>query len=260
MGYSQRLLAGASLVGLSLLVACSSNDDVAGPSAADGSGGRSNLGGSSSGGAKSGGMSAGGAATGGSSSGGAKSGGTSAGGAATGGKSTGGTDATGGNSQAMGGSALGAAPEPGLLAGITAAHNEVRAAATPTPAVPLMPLVWDANISAVAQSWADGCQFMHSQGQYGENIFARAGNNVITSKDVVTSLASESAAYSYTDNTCAANMQCGHYTQIVWRATTKLGCGVTSCSQNSPFQGSSNWEFWVCNYDPPGNYNGEKPY
>jgi len=136
----------------------------------------------------------------------------------------------------------------------------VRAAATPTPAVPLVPLVWDPGISGVAQSWADGCHFMHSQGPYGENIFARAGNNVITSKDVVNAWASESPNYSYADNTCAANQQCGHYTQIVWAGSTKLGCGVTSCSQNSPFQGSNNWEFWVCNYDPPGNYSGAKPY
>gem|GEM_PF-1207103 len=258
MGLSQRLLAGASWAGFSLLMACSSNDGTAGPSAAVGSGGNSNLGGSSSGGAKSGGMSSGGAATGGKSTGGAD---------AAGGKSTGGADAAGGSSQAtggalsaMGGSSQGAAPEPGLLAGITAAHNEVRAAANPAPAVPLVPLVWDAAIFAVAQSWADGCHFMHSQSQYGENIYARTGNSVITSKDVVNSWASESPNYSYANNTCAANQQCGHYTQIVWAGSKKLGCGVTSCSQNSPFQGSSNWEFWVCNYDPPGNYNAAKPY
>ncbi len=247
MGLSQRLLTGASLVGFSLLVACSSDDGTSGPSATVSSVGQSNLGGSSSGGAT--------------------SGGAPSGGATTGGKSTGGTDAAGGSSQsaggalsALGGSTQGAAPEPGLLAGITAAHNEVRAAANPAPAVPLVTLVWDASISAVAQSWADGCHFMHSQGPYGENIYARSGNNVIASKDVVTSWASESPNYSYANNTCAANQQCGHYTQIVWAGSTKLGCGITRCSQNSPFQGSPNWEFWVCNYDPPGNYIGEKPY
>jgi hypothetical protein len=53
---------------------------------------------------------------------------------------------------------------------------------------------------------------------------------------------------------------CGHYTQIVWKTTTRLGCGVALCDQNSPFMGFPKWEFWVCNYAPPGNYNGQRPY
>jgi pathogenesis-related protein 1 len=28
----------------------------------------------------------------------------------------------------------------------------------------------------------------------------------------------------------------------------------------SPFEGFDTWENWVCNYDPPGNWVGEKPY
>jgi hypothetical protein len=35
----------------------------------------------------------------------------------------------------------------------------------------------------------------------------------------------------------------GHFTQIVWVATTELGCGVAQCSGGA---------FYVCQYNPPG--------
>jgi PadR family transcriptional regulator len=44
---------------------------------------------------------------------------------------------------------------------------------------------------------------------------------------------------------------CGHYTQIVWSNTREVGCGVAR---------DSNREVWVCNYNPPGNWIGERPY
>lgn len=54
--------------------------------------------------------------------------------------------------------------------------------------------------------------------------------------------------------------QCGHYTQIVWRNTTHVGCATKVCDKNSPFQGFTRWQFWVCNYSPPGNFVGQRPY
>jgi len=44
---------------------------------------------------------------------------------------------------------------------------------------------------------------------------------------------------------------CGHYTQIVWRDTKQVGCGVARDNRR---------EIWVCNYDPPGNWVGHRPY
>lgn len=41
-----------------------------------------------------------------------------------------------------------------------------------------------------------------------------------------------------------------HFTQIVWKATTKVGCATTYCG-SSMFAGSLNW-FTVCNYASPG--------
>jgi hypothetical protein len=36
---------------------------------------------------------------------------------------------------------------------------------------------------------------------------------------------------------------------------------VAACSTNSPFLPDfPDWTFVVCDYDPPGNFEGEKPY
>ncbi len=63
--------------------------------------------------------------------------------------------------------------------------------------------------------------------------------------------------HSLSSNSCAAGKQCGHYTQLVWRDTERVGCGVANCNNVDGF-GAGN--LWVCNYDPPGNYVGERPY
>jgi hypothetical protein len=42
-----------------------------------------------------------------------------------------------------------------------------------------------------------------------------------------------------------------HYTQMIWRDTTALGCGEAICDKTL---------IVACNYDPPGNYIGRRPY
>lgn len=43
----------------------------------------------------------------------------------------------------------------------------------------------------------------------------------------------------------------GHFTQLVWEGTTKVGCGAVKCNTDS----AKGW-FFVCEYDPPGNVVG----
>ncbi|PKI53176.1 hypothetical protein CRG98_026437 [Punica granatum] len=45
---------------------------------------------------------------------------------------------------------------------------------------------------------------------------------------------------------------CGHYTQVVWRNSVRLGCAKIRCITGGTFIG--------CNYDPPGNFIGQQPY
>ncbi len=146
---------------------------------------------------------------------------------------------------------------------MVALHNAVRAAAMPVPSPALMPMAWSISAEAVAQAWANNCQWAHNpnRGPFGENIYAAAGNPIRPPTDVVNSWAIEKNDYTYATNTCATGAVCGHYTQIVWRSTTSLGCATKICTTGSPFGASfPTWQFWVCDYSPPGNVTGQKPY
>lgn len=147
---------------------------------------------------------------------------------------------------------------PAQINTLLAEHNAVRAE------VGLDPLTWSADAASFAQSWADnlaanGFALQHSSWEarrpqnLGENLFWSAGQQS-TPAQVVGSWASEKQDYNYPQNTCDA--VCGHYTQIVWKDTTAVGCGMVG--GNHPQYGRQ--EIWVCNYNPAGNYRGQKPY
>ena len=111
------------------------------------------------------------------------------------------------------------------------------------------------ELAEVAFAWAQqlkekGCAFEHSGNQYGENLF-KGTKGYYTAADAIDSWASEKQYYNYDKNKCKSGEMCGHYTQIVWKNTTKVGCAQIECNGMIT---------WVCNYDPPGNYVGEKPY
>ncbi len=138
--------------------------------------------------------------------------------------------------------------ESGRMVGITEAHNKYRGELN------IPDLVWDEQVAAYAQEWAEnlkkqGCSLRHrAPNKYGENIAWASGKNLTTS-EVVKMWYDEVQYYNYATNSC--KKVCGHYTQVVWKKSKRLGCGVASCG---------NSEVWVCNYDPPGNFIGEKPY
>lgn len=152
-----------------------------------------------------------------------------------------------------------------------AAHNVVRAAV----GVGLPPMTWSAEIAEFAQAWADelkartgNCDVRTlatphrpSSGpfaqRYGENISWNAGS-VRAPANVVDGWASEAAHYSYASNSCDAGETCGHYTQVVWRDSLRLGCGLVRCDGAGVPFGTS--QIWVCNYEPPGNVTSQRPY
>jgi pathogenesis-related protein 1 len=137
------------------------------------------------------------------------------------------------------------------------AHNRVRAQVSPAANPPLAPVTWDPVVAAHAQAWANNCEFEHSQTDYGENLSARtdAGDPA----EAVMAWAGEVQHFDYRRNRCASGQVCGHYTQVVWRSSARIGCATARCTRNSPFGGGA-WALTVCNYDPPGNWTGEKPY
>ena len=250
--------------GLLLLVACSSGDTGGGPTD-NGGGGTAGIPEAGAGGlpASAGGtMGSAGSNTGGASiSGGAANGGATNGGAPNGGAPNGGTS---GAASGTGGTP-GSDGETGRMLGMTAATNAVRhAVSTPPPSPALPDMTWSPDIAKIAQAYADnlasqGCILVHSHtAGYGENI-AEFGGKAATPEEVVTAWASEGACYTYgpitANDSCpctpSSGGACGHYTQVVWRGTTEVGCGVATCPGK---------EVWVCNYKPPGNILGQKPY
>ena len=153
--------------------------------------------------------------------------------------------------------------DPDLAADAVRAHNRVRSEAMPSPSPALPRMSWSSSAAGVAQGWADKCQFMHNpqRGNLGENLFATTDKSSMLA--VVEHWASEVAAYDHEDATCGgggSGITCSHYTQIVWRGSVGLGCGMKTCASGNPFGGSAPWQFWVCNYSPPGNVVGESPY
>lgn len=47
----------------------------------------------------------------------------------------------------------------------------------------------------------------------------------------------------------------GHYTQLVWAETNRVGCGFTSYSTDN-----RRINYYVCNYGPAGNFAGKEVY
>ncbi|XP_040551752.1 glioma pathogenesis-related protein 1 isoform X1 [Gallus gallus] len=70
-------------------------------------------------------------------------------------------------------------------------------------------------------------------------------------QDAITSWYKEVRDYTYTTNSCSRI--CGHYTQVVWAQSYKVGCAVHFCPTVSYFSGTNAAHF-ICNYGPAGNY------
>lgn len=133
---------------------------------------------------------------------------------------------------------------------VTVHHNKVRAA------VGVGPLKWSPTLATYSQKWADhlagsSCKMEHrSDSQYGENIF-RGTAGYFNAVDAARAWESEKKFYKGGALKQASWKPAGHYTQMVWRDTRMLGCGEATCNKML---------IVVCNYDPPGNYIGRKPY
>ncbi|PRQ22200.1 hypothetical protein RchiOBHm_Chr6g0247661 [Rosa chinensis] len=127
------------------------------------------------------------------------------------------------------------------------AHNAARAQ------VGVKLLTWSNSLAAYAQQYASkriaDCKSEHSTGPYSENI--AEASYTITGTRAMELWVNEKPSYNYQLNKCVGG-QCGHYTRVViWRNSAQVGCARVS---------NSGWWFVTCNYNPPGNIVGERPY
>ena len=143
---------------------------------------------------------------------------------------------------------------PPEISEILDAHNAYRAE------VGVPGLSWSSSLANSAQAWADYLAdaniIEHSQANgYGENIWAGT-RDAYSLTDMVNSWGSEKRYFipnqPFPNLSTTGNwVDVGHYTQIVWRNTTEVGCGLSR---------SSNMDVFVCQYTPSGNFSGQEPF
>ena len=132
-------------------------------------------------------------------------------------------------------------------------HNDARARAG------VAPLAWDQTLAAhaaiYARTLAAGGEFTHDKTPgrrhvEGENLWE--GTRGLFSYDVMLGMMTREARWfrpgRYPDVSATGNWSdVGHYSQIIWPATTAVGCAVAT---------GPHLDALVCRYSPPGNKDG----
>jgi len=127
-------------------------------------------------------------------------------------------------------------------------------------------LVWDNALASTAAKIASTCVYAHNTttdgGGYGQNIAAGLAADNITA--IITELFYNGEVGYYTNLYGQANPDMsnfhnwGHFSQIVWKGTSRVGCATQYCPKGLANVGPyTPPHFTVCNYGPPGNYLGE---
>ncbi len=160
-----------------------------------------------------------------------------------------------------------------------AARNELKAG--------ISDLKWSDTIARDAQTYADKLaasgRFEHDpnnnpvdvskryeNGIYGENLYASSISTSLA--EAAQAWVDEKQYYTYgkivdtsveVDNTCVDGIDkygnkilCGHYTQVIWKDTSLVGCAKSQYKAGTFKDG----EVVVCKYQTPGNYIGQTPY
>ncbi len=124
-------------------------------------------------------------------------------------------------------------------------HNLRRASSETLDRKSLVPLVWDQSLSQSAKSWADQLAYQnngltHSKLGNGENLYSTTDRGS-SCKAAVDAWFNEYPLY-YNQKIGGAGFNgYGHFTQLVWPETTKIGCAFSDNASN---------RYVVCHYDP----------
>jgi hypothetical protein len=148
-------------------------------------------------------------------------------------------------------------PSPGrenLPARLLAVHNAERAR------LRIPPLAWDAALAAAASAYGRQLiplgRLRHSSSKsrpgQGENLWMGT-RGAYSLERMAGGWAEErqifrAGAFPYV-STSGKWADVGHYTQIIWRRTTRVGCALEQGRQ---------WDYLVCRYSPAGNVVGQR--
>jgi hypothetical protein len=141
-----------------------------------------------------------------------------------------------------------------IQARILAVHNMARAE------VGVPPAHWDDRLARDAEQWAwhlaqiNTMVHWGAQGepdnQEGENLWM--GSRGYFSVEQMAGLwTAEKTSFRHARHWEDDFHNVGHYTQMVWRSSTRVGCAIASNAQS---------DFLVCRYSPRGNFFGQNPY
>jgi hypothetical protein len=136
-------------------------------------------------------------------------------------------------------------------------HNAARLAVGTTP------LAWDATLADHARAYAAVLartgKFQHAEqpmgpGREGENLFTGTAG-AYSYAEMVGLWVAEKRYFTNQPmpgiSTTGRWEDVGHYTQVVWRGTTRVGCALAT---------GGGQDYLVCRYTPPGNVIGLKAY
>ncbi|WWC95500.1 hypothetical protein V866_002364 [Kwoniella sp. B9012] len=106
---------------------------------------------------------------------------------------------------------------------------------------------WGDELASYANTHASVCASMtHTNGPYGENLAAGTDGFM----DIISSIGmwmDEASDYD------ASNPTYSHFTQVVWKETTTIGCAAINCGANTGMAGQI---YIMCEYHPRGNVIG----
>lgn len=144
-----------------------------------------------------------------------------------------------------------------LDARLLAAHNRERSEAG------LPPLAWDPALADEARSWAahlsqiDGLEHAEDEDPddpEGENLWLGTSGHY-SPEDMVGLWIAEKKNFHpgiFPANSTTGDLEdVGHYTQLMWRATGRVGCAVARGARD---------DVLVCRYREAGNVIGETPF
>lgn len=127
-------------------------------------------------------------------------------------------------------------------------------------------LEWDDTLASYAANTANSCVFEHDMSQggasYGQNLASYGTTGDLGSSSDAVGRAIANEWYSEVKdfnfyglaNPPSGGGVTGHFTQLVWKSSQKVGCATVKCAAGTVLSYPS--YYTVCNYSPPGNFNG----